>query len=241
MSASSRRVYLTPNRLEIIETIARVEAGRPLVVFERSLSRPWAYVDFMCNSFMNVPLDDLKKKKFIGTFNVEPGTTHVNTELGCINVANYIVRGEKPCSRALDWDSIPDEKIYEYLIWHEVAHVIYRDVDFNTEFSVLGKHKEKISPIMERLIVRGQEYRADLWAWNKMFPGIEPPMTGVISCEEMEISAAALATFESKYDHKPCVPVGISTCKQDYIYFKYIESGIPFAGPAIALNKHKSN
>jgi len=93
--------------------------------------------------------------------------------LRVIKLANKIClpifyNGPRP---EMDYSGVPLEMVYEFLVWHEIAHVVLGAVGI--EFT--GWWWEMDSWI-RRLFVAEMERRADKYAWEMLFPNIPMPV-----------------------------------------------------------------
>lgn len=93
-------------------------------------------------------------------------------EVAMISLADRInLRVFRACARPeLDWSAIPDERVYEFIVWHEIGH--RRDnfdmLDFMVHPTYSEPHARKY---WHGAMRRANEVLADRFAWEKCFPG----------------------------------------------------------------------
>lgn len=77
----------------------------------------------------------------------------------------------KACARPeLDWGAVPDERVYEFIVWHEIGHK--RDNFSMIDFMVHPAYRTTDSlKYWHGAILRANEVLADRFAWEKIFPG----------------------------------------------------------------------
>lgn len=111
-------------------------------------------------------------------------------EVSMITLADRInVNSFRACQRPeLDWSAVPDEKIYEFVVWHEIGH--RRDNFDMLDFMMNPKHSamDNADPkrYWYRAMRRVNEVLADRFAWNKLFPGQSMPIASGRTPEYLE-------------------------------------------------------
>ena len=224
--------YLTPKLYRKLDTIARTEVGSIIAVYAHDPYKPWGYVDVMADSVYNCPKHEMERDG--RRFNVDDSVTHVNTDRKVIYMANYIKLGMEPTNvkRELNYNKIPSSKAYEFLLWHEIAHIKQGDTNLMFDVQCQGLLNEPEHQLGFAVMRKGQEIRADRWAWSKVFPTISMPKLPMKS-DYFDHCLSVLEYYESTYRKFPVtIPSPISTNPDEYIYWKHAKDGIPWAGPA---------
>ena len=169
------RVYLSYENYRRLDVITRQKIGKPLLVID---------TDQYKQEFPGEKLDFGHVGLFKGLVTRVPaeGGGYVDRDMGdIISTFNYINLDAYHRADEADWidrREIPKELIYDYIVWHEIAHIIHGDIPsmrhmieqgLVTEDEVINKTGNG-GPIKAL-----QEYRADCYAWSKVFPGRDMP------------------------------------------------------------------
>lgn len=177
-------VPLTPDTFHRLDQITRSMAGRPLCVFDyREVEQRFAYVSAWMMGVYDCTDQDEGPR--------------LQGEKGVIHLANAVDIDEV---RAMDRPEIDlgfldKSNVWDYLVLHEVAHVINRDamfqidLQFRTDFRVWKKKliqvegksflvdKPSVSPEYHGVFT-ALEMEADRMAWGMLCPGKLMPVHG---------------------------------------------------------------
>jgi len=202
--------YLTPAMFCEIDTLARTFAGTPIIV-ERAeeMNGYFGGVSPMCD-YVHVRFGD-----------------RVRTPKVLITIANRIDLDAFASTKAyvLDWSAIPAEDAYRFVTWHEIAHVIHVDHGLYFEMTLDG-----VAQDIKRRIYRLAETRADRYAWDVLYPGMEMPLlpgADDILSEIAETAITCKAILSKVKRKKPVEP--LSTDPKDFVPAVHEEDGIPWA------------
>lgn len=146
-------IKLTPNLFRELDILTRTETGCPLSVFNHSES-PWEF----------------------GSFSFQPEGLFKEVEIqespGCccereiIKIANQIdleafYSAQRP---EMDWRFIPEDLIYQFIVFHEIGHCLFDLPDILWMFNVRDDAKRC-------LFFTANEVRTDRFGWKKLSPG----------------------------------------------------------------------
>jgi len=175
-------VYLTPEALVRLDSITRSRVGRPVNVLPPekmegifAASSCWA-VGICVN-----PGDPPQERYYKDGAAIDL----VNQ----IEVARF---GSAPRPE-MDWSAIPPHTIYDFLIWHEIGHLVMG------HHAVIGLNDSRApwDPMddRERFLARAEmERRADRYAWGVLFPGTSLPVR-----KNPEFNLKEMDKFTRKY------------------------------------------
>ena len=76
----------------------------------------------------------------------------------------------------IDWRAIPPDRVYEFLLWHEIGHL-------RENFCVFELLQQK-RPGIVAIAYKVNEVLADRYAWRKLFPNHALPMRPGLSSDE---------------------------------------------------------
>lgn len=238
---TNKRVYLTPSLFRKLDTIARTEVGSIVAVYPRgsAAGEPLGYVAAMADSVYNCPRHEAERSGVL--WSASDDVTHVATDMTVIYMANYIELGRIPGSgREFDWSNIPTSKLYEFLLWHEIAHIVCGDTSFNFNFQSSVLWSDPVHRRSFAMLRRGQEIRADRYAWSKLFQTSAMPKK-LLGDTKADVLLSFVDDHELKYRNFPVkIPPPISIKPDEYIYWKHKKEGIPWAGPAKALARNQA-
>lgn len=160
---------LTPQVFRRIDVIARRHAGRPFRVKKaEEMDGAWGRCDLMVDDTFR----DLRK------LSDRRQTGSVYAEIGILDISNVISvakfhRANRP---EIDLSKIPAERIYEFVAWHEIGHVVD---NFDHWAPILQSASDNLlrdEPTWKSVLGKLNEVLADRFAWDQMFPGILLPV-----------------------------------------------------------------
>jgi hypothetical protein len=205
-------VYLTPETFTRLDAITRARVGRAIRV---------------------CPPEEMKGNMA----DVDPWIGHVGfvvdgkvvsgKGVGIIRLANQInVEMFKVASRPeMDWAAIPPLMIYDFLIWHEIGHVVMGHMKWCDDYP--WNHMDKKSIFLAKAEM---ERRADRYAWGVLFPYqfLPKKKNPEISLKDLDKFAKKYRKFfeqpERSFEPLSCAPGdAVLTCHR--------ENGIPWAEP----------
>jgi hypothetical protein len=152
---------LTPDVFRAIDILARRHAGRPFRIMAPSeMEGDWGRMQVMADNVYA----DLRRLS-------NHGSRSLFREIGIFEIANQINVAEfHAASRPeIDLSLVPKERIYEFVAWHEIGHVVdnfsWLDSIRNEAWMALAdtnthdNARHKLNEIL-----------ADRYAWSRMFP-----------------------------------------------------------------------
>ena len=160
-------------------------------------------------------------------------------EKAAITLADRInVRRLKSAKRPeMDWHSVPDDKVYEFVLWHEIGHRmnnfyipdVWRAVDGLERggMELFGRAK------------RANEVLADRYAWGRLFPDRRFPVRGDLpreQCRELSRDIEHISTLvELREIRPPALPLG----QYDYVPLSMLKSDrlAAYVGPDAAMRE----
>ena len=169
---SAKMIYLTLENYRRLDVITRQKIGKPLAVFD---------VDALKEEFphMDIPFANVGMFKGLVT-RVPTGNGYTEEDMGAIPyLANYIDSSfDERGGPWLDQRKTPRELIYDFIVHHEIAHILHGDIAFIHH--LVGKGKLSQSDVNNKTdkaetIRMMFEYRADKYAWSKVCPGQDMP------------------------------------------------------------------
>jgi len=208
------QLILDPETFRRLDILTRKEAGMPLHVFSWQKGiQCWGRAEQKKALVLNVPTPD----------------GYCSEMMYLIDIANRIDMDQfvkKSSPPWLDHGEIPVKKVYEWLVWHEIAHVKFGDMTAWAHFE-----KKGMQPPWQQHLRWCAELRADRYAWGKIAPGIKMPVYSKTkkSSETVKKFDETLKKYRDDFEYlrrKDIIP--ISTDPNEYVPWFHSE-GIPFA------------
>lgn len=206
----SRYTYLTPALFQELDTLARIFAGKPIIVEQaEEMGGCFGYTESWAQGLL-----------------VHWGGNRYD-EKSCITLANKIDLKAFAQNKAgvLDLASIPWWNVYRFVVWHEIAHVIHLGA-----LTYFGMDMGTTTVDTKRRVYRLAEARADRYAWDVLYPGKEMPLLPGADAHLAEIEETTTicrAILEKEKRHRPIEP--LSTDPFEYIPYPHVKRGIPWA------------
>ncbi|MBT0654348.1 hypothetical protein [Geomobilimonas luticola] len=207
------QLILDPGTFRRLDILTRTEAGMPLHVFSWQKGiQCWGRAEQQKVLVLNVPTPD----------------GYCSEMMYLIDIANRIDMDQfvkKSSHPWLDNGEIPLEKVYEWLVWHEIAHVKFGDMNAWEHFK-----KKGFQLAWREHLKWCTELRADRYAWGKIAPGKEMPSFSKTreSREAVKKFDATLKKYRNDFEllrRDRITP--ISTNPNEYVPWFHSE-GLPF-------------
>lgn len=176
-SKPSKVLKLSPQLFEDLDEIARQQGFALDISTFEDMSQAWGRYSNLCGSAYT----DARKPFGPGSTANLPYVTlaaEINLEL---------LRSTK--RPELDWAAIPDDKIFRFILWHELGHGLHNfcELDLltlggksnkvaNIESKLAYEALQNIHPSIRMKLHRANEVLADRFAWEKLFPNKTMPV-----------------------------------------------------------------
>jgi hypothetical protein len=178
------RVYLSYDNFRRLDIVTRIETGRPLVVYDQET---YEILFPECWPLRGVvgAFDGL-------VFNIPSTDGYISKSMTNIPAVVNIIdpqEGEVTGPHWLDREQIPKELLFDFTVHHEIAHIKHGDNGLLRYWSEKGLYTvdqlrvacmlnkaDTFEKAGEAIHYKGLiEYRADRYAWSKLFPGKDMP------------------------------------------------------------------
>lgn len=174
-----RIVHLDSGTFRRLDVLARTKAGAPIEVMEPEDMGPF----FACGGFQTVftKINEKITRSFSSFAFAHEHDHRVETwdPVTVIRLVNQIEveqfrAAEKP---ELDYAFIPDELIFDFVVWHEIGHIRIRPGLIDITYACNGwpQKSTKQERLMGKLVL---ERKADRYAWRRLFQKAPYPIKG---------------------------------------------------------------
>lgn len=152
----------------------------------------------------------------------DPGSMFA--EKAAITLADRInVRRLKSAKRPeMDWHSVPDDKVYEFVLWHEIGHRLsnFFEMDLAFKRGDLGGRFDEYRWRTRR----ANEVLADRYAWRHLFPVSELPVREDISEKTRNELDRDIEDIAELIELKERQPTPLPLGQYDYIPLSMLKS-----------------
>src|SRR5690242_18518271 len=219
---------LTPQVFRRIDVLARRHAGRPFRIKKsEEMEGMWGQWNLMAEGVFR----DVRK---LGSQTQAAG---VFVEIGVFDISNEIRVAEfhGATRPEIDLSEIPPERIYEFVAWHEIGHVVD---NFDHWAPILQRNEH--SALRDEHVWEGCQHKlnevlADRFAWKRMFPGRALPVRE--GCEDVSawvddwIARLSKAGVQRGIDPK-CKQCSLDTNGLKFVPASHINKRIPWSNLA---------
>lgn len=215
----NNKIILNQETFSHVDSMARIHAGQPIMVYEENDKDPFAYVSCWA----------------LGVFDTRKTPAVVQKEMALIQLANQIcLKKWKKIERPeIDWAAVPTEKIYDFLICHEISHVVnghsmmYFDLQLSGEYFADRTEKSQRFKVNQkfRYLKTAAEMVADREAWEMMFPGKPLPLKSDLN--DIHEKCNSMMEFLEGCKKRKITP--ITTDPRQYVPYEHEKNGIPWA------------
>lgn len=183
------QIVLTPRLFRKLDRIVREQARVPLQVV-RPQELPGAFAGV-------IPWA-------IGCYEHDGPDARIVLECPVVCVSNVIDLSNSSYPYfGIMWRDIPREMLYEFLIWHEIAHVVHGDA-----LAILWAHlKSGSENTIRKNLVKASEVRAQRYAWEHVFPDVSLPESLVEGWEKCLATFEACDQYYSPLPERPRIPL----------------------------------
>lgn len=205
----SNILKLTEKQFRKLDILVRKKAGDVLELYRHESRDDFAYMSMMAG---DVVIDTNKMD-----------AQYTMTEKGIINLINQIdIERLKATNRPeMDWAKLPTNKIYEFIVLHEIAHTKQNSIDIAFKLR---------NPKGRRLAM---EVNADRQAWKWLFPDTTFPIKKDLTGDNKKVIKKVLIEFEeylcfdeSLEDKEKRLQLPIDPNR--YMPLSHYKHGIPF-------------
>ena len=209
-SDESNILKLTENQFRELDVLVRKKAGKVLKLYQHESRDDFGYWSAWAG---DVVIDTTKMD-----------AQYTMAEKGIINLANQIdVKRLKATKRPeMDWGKLPVDKIYEFIVFHEIAHTKQNTIDI--AFKLRNSKGSGLA----------MEVNADRQAFKWLFPDTTFPVKNDLTSDNKKVINEVLAEFEEYLcfddllEDRP-KELQLPVEPNRYMPLSHFKHGIPFA------------
>ena len=206
----SNILKLTETQFKELDVLVRMKAGKVLELYRHESRDDFAYWSMMAG---DVVIDTNKMD-----------AQYTMTEEGIIHLSNQIdVERLKATNRPeMDWGTLPSDKIYKFIVLHEIAHTKQNAIDI--AFKLRNAKGSRLA----------MEVNADRQAWKWLFPDVSFPVKKCLANKHKQIINDVLDEFkdylcwDEELEDRP-VKWQLPIAPNRFMPLSHYKHGIPFA------------
>ena len=216
ITRAPRDLVLTPKTLRRLDLIARQYGTVLQVRPPKEMGRAWGRTGGLVEGVYR----DLKK----------PILTCFETTL--IDIAPRLPVSTFWATRRpeIDWSAVPRDKVWEFLVWHEIGH-LYDNFNFFGVFLAKDHLSEADRNERFKAVNCINEVLADRYAWAKICPDVSLPIgaSRTVSADYVE---QWMARLDTQLERIKRVPKPLPQARHQCIPWRHLKEGIPFENEA---------
>ena len=187
--------------------LAKQHAGSALQVSTYSAMNCWGAIDPMARGIY-------KDAKDVSSHATEGSVIKIADRIN-VNRFQSAMRPE------LDWSAIPGKMVYEFVLWHEIGHIINNLCSFDL---LQAKGLKEPLPIILRKLGWVNETLADRFAWNTLFPKKKLPLNPKLPKERPQMINSWIDELSKVVEVKKRKPGEVPTGQYQYVPFDMLKS-----------------